>query len=74
MENAPFILLFWFFAAAIFTLTIALGIAAIVFTKKGKKQNAKKLRHLGNVCLGLSILCSIPILLTLGYTLYLFVS
>jgi len=71
MENAPSILLFWAFAGAVFMLVIALGIAAIVFTKKGKKQNSKKMHLLGKVCLCLSIICSVPILTVFGYTLYL---
>ena len=71
MENAPAILLFWAFAAAVFTLMIVSGIASIAFTKKGRKQDSKRMQVLGKVCLSLSMICSAPILIVIGYTLYL---
>lgn len=71
MENAPAILLFWALAAAVFMLVIASGIASIVFTKKGKKQDSKRMQVLGKVCLSVSMICSAPILIVIGYTLYL---
>ena len=71
MENAPAILLFWALAAAVFMLMIAAGIASIVFTKKGRKQDSKRMQVLGKVCLSLSMICSAPLLIVIGYTLYL---
>ena len=43
MENAPDIILFWYFMIAAFVLMIALMIMAMIFIRKGKRQNTNKL-------------------------------
>lgn len=73
MKNAPTIILFWCFVITIFILMIVLMIAAIILIKKGKEQSAKKIRFLGKICLILSIMCSIPIILVVGYILYIYI-
>jgi len=74
MENAPTIILFGYFGITIFILMIALMVAAIVLIKKSKGQSSKTMRFLGKMCLTLSIVCSIPIVLTVGYILYIYVT
>lgn len=74
MENAPTIILFWYFGIVIFILMIALMIAAIILIKKGKGQSDKRMQFLGKMCLTLSIVCSIPIILVVGYILYIYIS
>ena len=73
MEKAPSIILFWYFGIAIFILAAALMIAATILIKKSKAKNAKKTQFLGKMCLTLGILCSIPIILVVGYILYIYV-
>lgn len=73
MENAPTIILFWFLCIVIVMIAIALMITAIILLKKGKGQRTKKMQFLGKLCLILSILCSIPIILVVGYILYLYI-
>ena len=72
MENAPDIILFWYFGIAIFILMIALMIVTFIFMKKGKRQNAKKIHLLGKICLALVMICSIPIICVVRYILYLY--
>ena len=74
MENAPSIILFWYFGIMIFILMIALIILAMILMKKGKKQNIKRMQFLGKMCLTLSIICSIPIILVVGYVLYIYIT
>ena len=50
---------------------IALMIVAIILIKKSREQNADKLQLLGKICLGLDLVCAIPIILVVGYILYL---
>ena len=72
MENAPIILLFWYFIIAIFILMIALMIIAIVLSeKKAKDQSNNNWKLMGKICLGMGIVCAIPIITVLGYILYL---
>lgn len=71
MENAPNIILFWNYIIVIFVFVIALMIAAIILIKKSREQNANKLQLLGKICLGLDLVCAIPIILVVGYILYL---
>lgn len=73
MENAPTIILFWFFIIAIFILMVVSMIEAIVLLKKGKEQSTKKMQFVGKICLTLSIICSIPIFLVVGYILYIYI-
>lgn len=73
MENAPTIILFWLFIIAIFILMVVSMIEAIVLLKKSKEQSAKKMQFVGKICLTLSIICSIPILLVVGYILYIYI-
>ena len=73
MENAPTIILFWFFIMAIFILMIVSIIEAIALLKKSKEQSAKKTQFVGKICLTLSILCAIPIFLVVGYILYIYI-
>jgi len=70
MENSPTIILFGYFGIVIFILMIALLIAAIILIKKGNGQSAKMMQFLGKMCLTFSIICSIPIILVVGYILY----
>jgi len=63
MENAPAILLFWFFGIIIFIAAIALLIAGMIFIKKGNKK--------GKICLIGGIICAVPVVLVSGYILYL---
>ena len=73
MENAPDIILFWYFSIVIVTFMIALMIVAIILTKKGKGQNDKKILFWGKTCLILSMICSVPIILVVGYILYIYI-
>ena len=70
MENAPSIILFWFFIMADFVLMIAATIGTCILLKKGKG----KARVWGIICLILSILCVIPFALVVGYVLYLYLA
>lgn len=72
MENAPDIILFWYFIIAIFLLMIALIIMAIILMKKSKKQSSNKMKLLGKMSLALGIICAIPIFLVAGYVMYLY--
>ena len=74
MENAPAIILFWCLVITIFILMIVLMIAAIILMKKDKEQSAKKMQFLGKMCLVLSIICSVPIILVIGYILYIYIT
>lgn len=71
MENTPIIILIWYFIIIFFVLMIALMIVAIILIKKSREQNADKLQLLGKICLGLDLVCAIPIILVVGYILYL---
>lgn len=75
MENAPNIILFWYFIIALFVLMIALMIKAIILIKKSKckGQSSNKMLPVGKTCLVLSIICAIPIILVVGYILYLYI-
>ena len=70
MENAPTIILFWFWEILIFVFMTVFLIAAIIIIKRGKIQNDKRKQLVGKICLTLSIICSIPIILVVGYVLY----
>ena len=72
MENAPMIILFWLFYIMLFILMLALMIAAIILMKKSETKSSK-MKWLGKVCVILSIICSIPIILVVGYILYLYI-
>lgn len=71
MANAPTIILFWFFWIVIFILMFALMITAIILMKKGKEQSTKTMLIWGRICLVLSIICAVPIIVVVGYILYL---
>ena len=71
MENTPDIILFWCCITAIFVLMITVIFTAIILIKKGKKQNADKMQLLGKISLCLGIICAIPIILVVGYIIYL---
>ena len=73
MENAPTIILFWIFIIVTIILMVASMMTAIILLKKGKEQSAKKMQFIGKICLFLSIICSIPIFLVVGYILYLYI-
>ena len=73
MENAPTIILFWYFGIIIFIFMIALMIMAMILIKKGTEQNAKMIQFLGKIGLILSIICAIPIILVVGYILYIYI-
>ena len=69
MENAPAIILFAYFGAAILVLTIAMAIAALILLRKGNGAGTAPV--LRRICSVLSILCSVPVVLAAGYILYL---
>ena len=71
MENAPTIILFWFSIIAIVILIVVSLVMAIVLFKKNAEQYCQKMQFAAKICLTLSILCSIPIFLVIGYILYL---
>lgn len=72
MENAPSIVLFWYLFIGVFLVTIALMIVSIITINTRKAKKDKRIQLLGKVCLILSIMCSIPIILVVGYVLYLY--
>lgn len=72
MENAPSIVLFWYLFIGVFLLTIALMIVSIITINTRKTKKDKRIQQLGKICLILSIMCSIPIILVVGYVLYLY--
>ena len=47
MENAPAIILFWWFFIGLFVFMLVSLVAAIVLMKKGKELENKKLKFLG---------------------------
>lgn len=69
MENAPSIVLFWYLFIGVFLLTIALMIVSIITINTRKTKRDKRIQQLGKICLILSIMCSIPIILMVGYVL-----
>lgn len=73
MENAPAIILFWCFSILIFTFMVVMLIVAIILIKKGKGQSDKKMLFLGKMCFGLGIICAIPLILVIGYILYIYI-
>jgi len=68
MDHAPTIILFWSFIIAIFILMVASMITAVVLIKKGNE----KMHFMGKTCLALSAICSVPIILVIGYILYIY--
>ena len=73
MENAPTIILFWFFIIVTIVFMVASMMTAIILLKKGKEQSAKKMQFIGKLCLTLSIICSVPTFLVIGYVLYIYI-
>lgn len=73
MENAPYIILGWYFIIAILILAFILLITSIIFIHKGKKKNEKRTRLLGRICLVLGIICSIPIIALVVFILYYYI-
>ena len=73
MENTPTIIVFWLFMVAIVILMVVSTIAAIIIHKKGKERSTKMAQFIGKICLILSIICSIPIFLVVGYVLYIYI-
>ena len=73
LENTPTIILFWIFIAAIFILMVVSMISIIIIYKKSKEKGSRQLHLIGKLCLVLSIICSIPICLVVGYILYLYI-
>jgi len=73
MDNAPNIILFWYFSIVTVTFMIALMIVAIILIKKGKERSDKKKHFIGKIYLTLSVICSVPIILVVGYILYIYI-
>ena len=73
MENAPTIIMFWFVIAVIFVLMVVSMIAAIVIHKKRKNKELTKMQFVEKLCLTLGIIFSVPIILVLGYVLYIYI-
>lgn len=71
MENAGAMSLVLYEFVFIFILAITFLIVAITLMIKGKKEGKKKCKNGGRICLILSIICFVPILLVVGYCLYL---
>lgn len=69
MENAPSIIIFWYLLITIFVFMFVSLIAAIKLIKSGK-ENKRRL-FLGKVCVIFSIMCASPIILVVGYVVYL---
>ena len=46
---------------------------AINLIRKSREQNTNKMQLLGKICLGIGVICAIPIFLVLGYILYLYI-
>lgn len=74
MENTPSVIIFWNLGILLFIFMIVLMIAAIILIKRSKRQGTGLMQFWGSISLVLSILCSIPILLVVGYVLYLFLT
>ena len=74
MENAPAIILFWYAVIALIILTLAFMTAAILLLKRSRNTNVQRMRLWGIVCLVLSAICGLPILLVVGYILYIYIS
>lgn len=72
MENAPSIIIFWYLLIIIFVLMFVSLIAAIKLIKSGK-ENKRRL-FLSKVCVVFRIMCSIPIILVIGYVLYIYIT
>ncbi|MBQ2961111.1 MAG: hypothetical protein IJE09_07815 [Oscillospiraceae bacterium] len=70
MENTPTIILFWLFIAAFFVLALVLTITGIVIHKKDRNKVPTKVQILGKLCLALSAIFYVPIILVIGYVLY----
>jgi len=73
VENTPTIIVFWLFMVVIVILMVVSTIAAIIIHKKGKERSTKMVQFIGKICLILSIICSIPIFLVVGYVLYIYI-
>lgn len=73
LENTPTIILFWIFITAIFILMVVSIISSIIIHKKSKEKGTKQLHLIEKICLALSIICSIPICIVIGYILYLYI-
>ena len=72
MENGPTIVLFWLLTAVVFLCMIAFMFAAIIFIKKGNGQGNKKAKFCGKLCLIASMVCAAPVMIIIGYCLYLY--
>ena len=53
-----------FYAGADYTMSLL---------KKDKEQSTKKIQFAGKISLALSIICSIPVFLIIGYILYIYI-
>lgn len=72
MENAPSIILFWCFVTAILILMVASMVVALILIKRGSEQRTKVKQFWVKICLSVSIACSVPIMLVVGYVLYIY--
>lgn len=70
MENAPSIMLFWWLVIAIFILMLVSLLAAVILMRKHCRQGVGKLSWV-RICLAVGMACSIPIMLIVGYVMYL---
>jgi len=73
MENAPSIVLFWFFIVALFVLMVGSIAAALIIHKKAKEENAGKMPFIGKLCLAFGVLCSVPVITVFVYVLYIYI-
>lgn len=72
MENAASIILFWCFFIAIFVLMVVSLVVAVILVKNGSIQCSQMKQFWVKMCLSVSIACCIPIMLVVGYALYLY--
>lgn len=72
MENAPSIILFWCFVTAVFILMVVSMVVAVILVKNGSEQCSQVKQFLVKICLSVSIACSVPIMLVVGYVLYIY--
>lgn len=72
MENAPFIIIFWCFVIAVFILMVVSMVVTVILVKKGSQQCGKVKQFWVKMCLTVSIACSVPIMLVVGYVLYIY--
>ena len=70
MENAPSIIFFWWLMIAISILMLVSLLAAVILIRKRCRQGVGKLSWI-KICLAVGMACFIPVMLIVGYVMYL---